>query len=91
MELAAMWNLALADVLADQCPCHRSNQSYLNLETLYHHCGSCLFALSMVKLDAKEIEISKKKKKIRNLAPHLTLRLRYFRMHRLCAKMVLHR
>jgi hypothetical protein len=28
--------------------------------------------------------------KIRNLAPHLTLRLTYFRMHRLLAKKVLH-
>jgi hypothetical protein len=29
MQLAAMWNLAVADVLADQRPCHRCNQSYL--------------------------------------------------------------
>jgi hypothetical protein len=30
-------------------------------------------------------------KKIRNLAPHLTLRLTYFRMHRLFANKVFHR
>jgi hypothetical protein len=29
MQLAAMWNLDVADVLADQRPSHRCNQSYL--------------------------------------------------------------
>ena len=66
MQPAAMWNLAVADVLADQRPCHRCNQSlsYLRVHTIYHHWRKLFVCLSKgvstVKLSAKEIEISKK-------------------------------